>query len=156
PDSPEHGNPRVEAGMDFFKAFDNGILSWLRDHRTDLGNDLMVDITTLGGRVVLTLLVLFSVGLLIALRRYRTGCFVLLAVVTGSMLMYGVKELIGRDRPEIGTPLHHMPRSPSFPSGHSMISAVVYLTLALLVAGRLQGRRVRAFLIGSSLLLTFL
>jgi undecaprenyl-diphosphatase len=49
-----------------------------------------------------------------------------------------------------------LPHSASFPSGHSMLSAVVYLTAALLVANRLQGRRLHAYLIGWSLLLAFL
>jgi undecaprenyl-diphosphatase len=144
--------------MRFLKGLDNSTLEWFQNHRTPVWDSLMVDLTAMGGHVVLGLIVFFTIGLLLALRRYQASAFVSSAVLGGVLLVEMIKVLIGRARPDVAVPppvplLHP---SPSFPSGHSMISAVVYLTLALLVTGRIQGKRVRAYLIGCSLLLTFL
>jgi undecaprenyl-diphosphatase len=140
----------------FLKELDEAALNWFRNLRSPRLDVFMADVTALGGNDVLTLIVVFTLGLLLALRRYLTAGFVLFSVVGGAILVTALKEFFARPRPDSGIPVIALPQSPSFPSGHSMVSAVVYLTLALLVAGRLQGRRVRAYLIGSSLFLTFL
>jgi undecaprenyl-diphosphatase len=144
--------------MELLQALDKAALDWFQGHRSPSGDAIMVDITALGGWVVLSLVVVFTIGLLLALRRYQTSCFVLAAVLGGTVLVEMVKALIGRARPLITAvpPLATLPDSASFPSGHSMLSAVVYLTLALLVAGRMQGRRLRRYVVLSSLLVTFL
>jgi len=46
--------------------------------------------------------------------------------------------------------------SPSFPSGHSMLSAVVYLTLGALLARTSSGWRYKIYFITMALLLTSL
>ena len=144
--------------MDFIKHMDQDVGAWFAAHRTPLGTQIMRDITSLGGQTILTLIVIFTIGLLLAVRRRRTALFVLFAVVGGSLLADGLKLFIGRHRPTVTDPVLRafLPDSSSFPSGHSMLSAVVYLTLALLLAGRVRGRRTDAYLIGWSLLLVFL
>ena len=64
-----------------------------------------------------------------------------------------LKWFYARTRPDIVEQLvgHH---SASFPSGHSMNSAVVYLTLAVLVARSAQDRAVRRYLISVAIALT--
>src|SRR5262249_44576114 len=47
-------------------------------------------------------------------------------------------------------------RSPSFPSGHSMLSAVVYLTLGALLARNTSEWNLRLYFLGVALLLTIL
>ncbi len=144
--------------MELLRACDHAVLDWMQAHRTGVEDAIMLDITALGGRVLLSLVVLFTIGLLLALRRYQTAAFVLAAVVSGMILVETVKLAIGRSRPELAArpAVVAPPASASFPSGHSALSAVVYLTLALLVAGRMQGRRVRIYVITSSLVVTFL
>src|SRR5262249_20954385 len=130
--------------MEFLQSLDNATLEWFKNHRTEVGNAIMLDLTALGGNVVLPLIVTFSIGLLLALRRYQTAFFVLTVVVVGALLVEGAKSLIDRPRPPkagLVFPLAQLPNTPSFPSGHSTLSAVVYLTLALLVAGRVRERR---------------
>jgi len=118
----------------------------------------MLDVTALGGFYVLTLVVLFSLGLLLTLRRYQTAGFLAAAVAGGVLLSRLIKAEIKRPRPEH----HHLLVSSmfasdySFPSGHSMMSAVVYLTLALIFTAVIRRWKVRAFVIGSSLLLVSL
>jgi len=115
----------------------------------------MLDLTALGGFYVLTLVVLFSVGLLLTVRRYRTAGFVAAAVVGGVLLSRLIKAEIKRPRPG----LRHwlvgamFGSDYSFPSGHSMMSTVVYLTLALVFTAVIRRWKVRVFVVGSSLLL---
>jgi undecaprenyl-diphosphatase len=44
----------------------------------------------------------------------------------------------------------------SFPSGHSMLSAVVYLTLGSLLASLVAQRRLKVYVLGVAMLLSFL
>jgi undecaprenyl-diphosphatase len=140
------------------RGLDLSTLHWFQGHRTEWLDSIMVQITVLGGHVILPLVVLFSVGMLLALRRYQTAGLVVLVVVSGSVMVEVLKLAVDRQRPPVLLQPHlvPLPDTPSFPSGHSALSAVIYLTLALLVSGRVQGRRVHAFLIGASLFLTLL
>jgi undecaprenyl-diphosphatase len=110
----------------------------------------MNDLSALGGQTVLTLVVVFAVGLLLSLRRYRTAGFVLVAALGGYLLAVGLKSLVGRPRPVGGL---IQVSGNSFPSGHSMLSAIIYLTLALIVSTVILRWRVRLYIIGSALVL---
>ena len=46
--------------------------------------------------------------------------------------------------------------SASFPSGHAANSAIIYLTLAVLIARSVRSRAVRIYVVASASLLTFL
>jgi undecaprenyl-diphosphatase len=113
----------------------------------------MNDLSALGGQTVLTLVVIFAVGLLLSLRRYRTAGFVLATALGGYVLSVGLKLLVGRPRPAGG--LIQLSGN-SFPSGHSMLSAIIYLTLALTVSTVILRWRVRLYVIGSALVLVAL
>jgi undecaprenyl-diphosphatase len=110
----------------------------------------MSDLSALGGRTVLTLVVVFAVGLLLSLRRHRTAGFVLATALGGYLLSVGLKLLVGRPRPAGGI---IEVSGDSFPSGHSMLSAIIYLTLALIVTTVILRSRVRLYIIGSTLVL---
>jgi undecaprenyl-diphosphatase len=138
--------------MDFLHALDQHVLHGFQAIHRPWLDRAMLDVSALGGVTVLTMLVAFSVGLLIAFRRTRTAGFLLMAALGGALLVWSVKHVIGRARPEVAHPLV-VESSKSFPSGHSMLSAVIYLTLALVAAAVVPSRRVRAYLIGASLLL---
>jgi undecaprenyl-diphosphatase len=113
----------------------------------------MNDLSALGGRTVLTLVVVFAVGLLLSFRRHRTAGFVLAAALGGYVLSVGLKLLVGRERPAGGL---IQVGGNSFPSGHSMLSAIIYLTLALIVSTVILRWRVRLYVIGSALVLVAL
>lgn len=64
---------------------------------------------------------------------------------------------IGFNRPRPDLVAHGtLVSSASFPSGHSMMSAVVYLTLGSLVARVVQGARLRVYIVAVAVLLTLL
>jgi undecaprenyl-diphosphatase len=66
-----------------------------------------------------------------------------------------LKDLFGRPRPTVVPHLFYV-SSASFPSGHSMLSAVVYLTLGSLLARLVEQRRLKVYFLSVALLLSFL
>jgi undecaprenyl-diphosphatase len=98
---------------------------------------------------------LVAAGYLVLMRRYGATMLVLVASVGGGILSQGLKQLFGRPRPEV-VPHLVVVESLSFPSGHSMAAAVIYLTLGALLARFAARRRVRIYVIGVSFALTFL
>ena len=73
--------------------------------------------------------ILIFIGLgLLARRRPRTGVWILLTTALGGILDSGLKILIGRDRPHWIDPVSHAIGG-SFPSGHSLTSAMACAVL---------------------------
>ncbi len=104
------------------------------------------DFSALGGVGVLTLATLAVVGYLAVLGRPRTAAFVASAVSGGALLAALLKTAFGRPRPTVVPHLSHVASS-SFPSGHSMLAAAVYLSLGGLLA-RLEERPIlRAYVL---------
>jgi undecaprenyl-diphosphatase len=117
--------------------------------------EMFRDFTALGGTGVLGLLTVASVGYLWLLGLRRVAVFLLLAIVGGLLLSLSLKTGFQRPRPDLVTHAAVIYTS-SFPSGHSMLSAVVYLTGGALLAVVHSARRVRVYLIGCSILVTLL
>lgn len=90
------------------------------------------DITALGSATVLGLAVLAVVGFLVLQGLYKNAAFVFLASVGGWFLNDLLKSMFARPRPSIVPHLREV-WSLSFPSGHALTSAVVYLTLGVLL-----------------------
>ena len=93
---------------------------------------VLLDLTALGGPTVIFLVVAAIVGFLLLQGRYRTSVFVLLTAATGEVLNYAMKGLFFRPRPDIVPHLREA-FSSSFPSGHAMQSAIIYLTLGAML-----------------------
>jgi len=111
-----------------------------------------MDVTALGSLTVLGLAVLFVAGLFAALRRWREAGVLLAASLGGVALSQGLKALFGRDRPDAALHLVEAINA-SFPSGHAMLSAVVWLTLGALVARFATVRHVKVFaLVGAAVI----
>lgn len=113
------------------------------------------DITVLGGRSFLVLTTVSVVGYLRLERKHRAMWLVAVAAAGGGLLTTGLKYVIGRGRPDIVPHLVTV-TSPSFPSGHAMLAAVVFLTLGALLARFAARRRTKLYLLGLAFLLTFL
>ena len=90
-------------------------------------------VTALGGAPVLIGVNLAVAGGFAIRRKFRTLAFALTAVVGGLSVMLFLKECFSRPRPQVVPYLCAVDGS-SFPSGHSMMSAVVYLTLGVVLA----------------------
>ncbi len=113
------------------------------------------DVTALGSGSVLALVVVAVGGFLALVRRYRTLLFVVGSTVGGALLNTWLKGYLGRPRPSVVPHLTWV-LTESFPSGHAMLSAIVYLTLGALLAQLTERRRLKAYLLGVALFLTLL
>jgi undecaprenyl-diphosphatase len=113
------------------------------------------DITALGGRTMLLAVTLFAIGYLSLERKYGAMWLVAAATGGGGLLSTIMKHHFGRDRPEIVSHLVAV-TSPSFPSGHSMLAAILYLTLGALLARFATRHRTKVYLLTVALLAAFL
>lgn len=143
-------------------AFDKILLLALRrpnDPAQPIGpawlHHVMIDITTLGSTSVLTLIVILAVSYLFAIRRRLVALILVASIASGALLNVILKVSVARPRPDL---VAHLVQesSMSFPSGHSANSAVIYLTLAILLASTQTRSRVRWLIIICALLITMI
>lgn len=102
-----------------------------------------LDISALGGPTVLVMMTAAIIGFLLWDRRYNAMLLMTMATVGGALLAYLLKEAIGRPRPEV--PHLAIVAMSSFPSGHSMLSAIVYPTLGTLMARVVPRKRLKIY-----------
>lgn len=144
------------------KAFDRAVLEALREPG-DLSDPIgpkwfeegVRDITALGGTAVLTLISLAAVGFLMLEHKPRTIVFLVVAIIGGLIVNLLLKDLFDRPRPEF-LPHGQTVYAKSFPSSHSMNAAVVYLTLATVLARSQRRRSAKIYLVAVSVLVTIL
>ena len=113
------------------------------------------DLTAFGGGVGIGLITLAVSGYLALQRRFGLLSVILTSVVGGTILSLILKQCFHRPRPEVVPHLTDIATS-SFPSGHSMISSVVYLTLAALLARAVPDLGTRIYLFALAVLLVLL
>jgi undecaprenyl-diphosphatase len=144
------------------KAFDVRILRAFRsadDPARPIGpawvETALLDLTALGGSTVLGLMVIAVVGFLVLQERYRTALVVAATSGSGELLNLVMKNLFLRPRPDVVPHLRDVVSS-SFPSGHAMESAIIYLTLGAMLMRVAERRLTKLYCLGWALLLTFL
>jgi len=111
------------------------------------------DVTALGGVGILSAMTLASAGLLVLQKKHRAAMFILVAVGGGLLLSTLLKYGFDRPRPDLVPHGSHV-YTASFPSGHSMMSAVTYLTLGTLLARTISDRKVKIYLIVIAIVVT--
>ena len=115
----------------------------------------MMDITALGGPTVIFMVVLAVIGFLVLQGRYWTALFIFLIALSGEALNYALKATFFRPRPSSVLHLREA-FSTSFPSGHAMQSAIIYLTLGAMLMRLAQGRLTKIYCCAAAMVLTFL
>ena len=150
----------VQAGTT--EKFDKAVLRAFRNP-----NDLSVplgrksiqegirDFTALGSMAVLGLISGIVGGFLLLTRKYAAFLLVCAALGGGLLLNKGLKLYYSRPRPDYVTPLLHVD-SYSFPSGHALLAAVIYLTLGALMVRFVGPRPLKIYVLGIALLLAFI
>jgi undecaprenyl-diphosphatase len=113
------------------------------------------DLTAFGGVAGLTLMTVAVSGYLLITRKLRALALVLTAILGGLVLNGLLKERFHRPRPQV-VPYKSQVTTSSFPSGHSLNSAVVYLTLGSLLASLVEQRRLKIYFFSFALLMTLL
>lgn len=112
------------------------------------------DVTSLGGIAVLTVMIVLVLGFLLLERMYHAALLVLISTGGGLGLSTLLKSSFARERPDVVPHLTEV-MTMSFPSGHSMLSSVVYLTLGALLARTVSRRRVKIYFIHAAFFLSF-
>ncbi len=136
------------------------ILMWLRvtgNPNDPVGpfwlEDFARDITSLGSPAVLGLYVAIATTFLLLTGQRFFALFTIVSTVLGAFIVTIMKELFGRTRPNF-RPDGIIVYSESFPSGHAMISAVVYLTLGALISRLVNGVALKLYVMAVALILT--
>jgi undecaprenyl-diphosphatase len=148
------------------QAFDERVVRALRQPNTEAdtraSSDLPLgprwlrevgrDITGLGGFAVLTLLVGAVAGYLLLVRKYHAMWLVLASTAGALVVSLLLKNTFNRPRPDVSH--FSYVHTSSFPSGHSMLSAAVYLTLGSMLARFVPGRLIKFYFLTVAVLIT--
>src|SRR5688500_17539787 len=129
------------------QQFDDRMIKAMRrpgDPKTPIGppwlHGVGRDVTAIGGVAVLVLAVLAVAGFLAMRRQYHAMWFVLASAAGAIILSSVLKWSFDRKRPDLVPHLSDVYTS-SFPSGHSMMSAAIYITMGSLLARFVKERR---------------
>jgi undecaprenyl-diphosphatase len=144
------------------RAFDVAVLRLMRradDPARPIGpawlHEAARDVTALGSAPVLVLTLLAVLGYLALERQLREMALIMLTAGGGLLLSTALKGGFARPRPDVVPHLTPV-GDPSFPSGHTMLSAVAYLTLGALIARIATRRQVKVYALGLAMLLAAL
>lgn len=113
------------------------------------------DVSALGGTALLGLITVIAAGFLVLDGKRHMAYFAAASVASGMVVSVLLKDVFQRPRPEI-VPHVAYAANTSFPSGHSMMSALTYLTLAALLARSQERKRLKAYFLLLAALLTFM
>ena len=143
-------------------AFDEWIIHALREPG-DLSNPIgppwfeeaVRDVTALGSTVVLTFAVVVAAGYLWMTDAPAKAAFLIAAVSMGALFNRLLKFGFARPRPEMAA---HAPwiTTESFPSGHTANSAIIYLTLGMMLARVESSYPVKLFIFGVCVVVTLI
>lgn len=117
----------------FFNHFDIAILKFFGKLRISKLNGPAVDITALGSATVSTLVWGASLSILLLAKKRTDAIFLFLTFISSGIGSIIIKLIIKRDRPSL---LPHLVEVTdySYPSGHTIISTTLFLSLALIAS----------------------
>lgn len=136
-------------------AFDTRVLHAMQGVRAQVPwiSEVMRDLSGLGSTVVLGLVTVIAVGYLVLVSRPLIAALMAASVITGTGFVTLFKVEFARARPAPAL-AESVVSGLSFPSGHTSMSAIVFLTIGALVAGTRARAVERAYIIASAALLT--
>jgi undecaprenyl-diphosphatase len=111
------------------------------------------DVTALGSAPILIFVTLAACGFLFFRRQVHGSFILLLSMAGGLAASIGLKGVFARPRPDLVEIPSYV--SHSFPSGHSMMSAVVYLTLGFIVSRFIKPFWFKAYVLFLAVGITF-
>ena len=135
------------------RAIDTQIMLLMRDpgdSANPLGpiwfEEMMRDVTSLGSVGVLTFISVTCAIFLLLVNKKKLMLYFVASVITGTMLSTVLKVGFDRPRPNL-FPHGTLVYSGSFPSGHTLLATIVYLTLGALLAEIQQSRGLRIYIL---------
>lgn len=149
-------------GEDATQQFDEMVLKSLREPGNPeelIGppwiEQALRDVTALGGVTVLTMFTFIVCIYLWIVGEWKLSLFAFVAVASGTIVTFALKDVFDRPRPQLVPHILVSVSSYSFPSGHAMASAIVYLTLGAMLTESQPRWRIKAYVMAVALLLTF-
>lgn len=141
-------------------SIDNAILKALRNPN-NLSDPIgppwllstMTDISALGGLSVTIVALVAVAGYFALSKKYRFMIYLFFCVGGGAALMFVLKGFFSRPRPSVVPHLQEI-SSYSFPSGHSMVSAIMYLTFAAMLAKTTKDYKLKMYYMFIGIVLT--
>ena len=109
----------------------------------------------LSGATIIFIITTAVVLYLLIQKHYEFMWLIIIATIGGALLSFGLKELFARERPPLTYHLLTV-KSLSFPSGHAMMSSVVYLTQGALLAKVQSNKNLKAYILLVAIILVFL
>jgi len=134
-------------------AIDRGILLRVAKIRTPLLTSAAIDITALGSSALVILISFFGLLILLVMRDRRGALQLLLASVGAGILTFMTKNIIERVRPVEVNQLVAV-SGYSYPSGHSVSTAALFLTIAIIGCRYLQSAGARATIVLAALMVS--
>ena len=140
-------------------ALDRAMLLWFRDpadtsmpigpHWLQIA---MADLTTLGGTAVLAALVTAVAGFMLFAGKPGPALFTVLSIGGGTAFSQLLKVLYDRPRPDV---VEHLAviQTASFPSGHTTMATIVYLTLGAMIVRLVDSHAARIYVMVVAVLL---
>ena len=141
-------------------GIDTALLMMMRD-----GNDpqnaggppwveeMMRDVSGMGGILILSFVSLGAAAYLFMRGKIGQGVYLLGTVAVGTLLSNILKAGFDRPRPDL-VPHGSYTFTGSFPSGHSMMAAIVYLSVGVLLARAHDNIKLKIYFIALSVILT--
>lgn len=135
-------------------AFDVELLRFVARARRPWLNGVAVDLTALGSPLIIAIFTVIAAGLLRAVNDRRGALLLLTSSVASAVLTVALKGILERPRPDVVPKLVEV-TSLSYPSGHSLASAAVYLSASVILSRHLStvAQRVLAVAVGAILVL---
>jgi undecaprenyl-diphosphatase len=112
------------------------------------------DVTSLGSFSILGFITIVVVLDLLLRGKRQSGWYLAGCVIGGAILSTWLKTVFDRPRPDL--PAVAKVFTASFPSGHATVSAVVFLTMGVLLAEAAAHRRLKVFYLGVAVFLTLM
>ncbi|HEX8391903.1 MAG TPA: phosphatase PAP2 family protein [Longimicrobium sp.] len=129
---------RVMAGRT--QQVDEAILRWMGEHGSESLNVAALEVTALGARLVVWMVVLVASAFLWVSRHRWSAALLWVSMLGSGLVNMALKSAFNRPRPDVFPWRTPHAGTASFPSGHAMTSMVVYGTLGFLI-GRLMPTR---------------
>jgi undecaprenyl-diphosphatase len=128
-------------------GLDSSVLTAVAKIRRPWLTEVALDLTALGSITLVILISVIALCVLLSLDDYLAACQLLLTSLGAGIWTGITKNVIERARPEDINHLVHVSGF-SYPSGHSLVSASLYITMAILAGRHLPTTKSRVLLFG--------
>jgi len=134
---------------------DNAVAKSAYELRSKSLTDIARPFTFAGSGFYLTFVTVLTAGILFWKRNYWRACQLIFCGIGAAAISHYTKSFFDRQRPSDYPLLDHV-TSLSYPSGHSLGSMAVYLSIGLILNDYLENRFARYLAIGAVVLLSLL